>query len=57
MGNILENNFLSVHTKYRSYITNIIGLSLGTSEGNVVGVIIDKLPGCTLIATGGMQLG
>ena len=31
--------------------------SLGTSEGNVVGVILGKGLGCTIISTDGMSLG
>ena len=56
MGTLLENNFLKSIKNFSSYRTNIIGLSLGTSEVNVVGVIIGKGLGCTLIETDGLSL-
>ena len=34
-----------------------LDFSLGTSEGNMVGVIIGKGLGCTLTATDGIPLG
>ena len=35
----------------------LLGLSLGTSEVNVVCEILQKLLGCTLMATDGLPLG
>ena len=53
MGTLLENNFLNINPKSSSYRTIIIIFSLGTYEGNIVGV---KL-GCTLVATNGLPIG
>ena len=40
-----------------SYRSNIVDFSLGTFEVNVVGVIIDKGLGFTLVATDGLLRG
>ena len=48
-------SYISIQ-KFSSYILNTIGFSLGTYEGNVVGVILGKGMGCTLIETGGLPL-
>ena len=57
MGNLLEKNLFNVHPKYDSYRTNIIGFSLETSTGNVVGVILGKGLRFALVATDGLPLG
>ena len=57
MVTLLENNFLNIHAKKISYRTNIIGFSLGISEGNVVGVILVKGMGCTHVETDILLLG
>ena len=57
MGTFLENNFLNIHPKIHHYRTDIIGLSLGRSKGNIVVVILGKGLVCTIIATDGMTIG
>ena len=43
--------------KSSSYRTNVIDFSHGTYEGNLLGVILGKELGFTIIATDGLPLG
>ena len=51
-----KTSYISIE-KSSSYRTKIIGISIGTSEGNAVGVILGKGIACKLIKTDGLPLG